>query len=171
MGHTLVGCAAVCRGYCTVQAVSLLLSIHYGVRPPALCLMATYCTCAWTAVVICITDEMTLLAASHAHCTYGLTRGYVLICMPSHAGMWRDGILQPPINTTNSSSSSDSSSNASTVYTLTQNPGVFASNFIPLWAGLADGDVLTGSRAVDSLNKSGLVQPAGKAMRGGGASC
>jgi hypothetical protein len=80
--------------------------------------------------------------------------------------MWRDGILQQQ-NATDNSSDSSSSSNASTVYTLTQNPGIFASNFVPLWAGLADGDILTGSRAVDSLNKSGLVQPAGGAWGAG----
>jgi hypothetical protein len=48
------------------------------------------------------------------------------------------------------------------VYTVTQNPGIFASNFIPLWAGVADGDAVQGGRVVEALNASGLVQPAGK---------
>lgn len=85
--------------------------------------------------------------------------------------MWRDGILQPQSDATTDSNSNSSSSNTSAVYTLTQNTGIFASNFIPLWAGLAGGDVLTGSRAVDSLNKSGLVQPAGGAQGRGWGYC
>jgi len=41
------------------------------------------------------------------------------------------------------------------------NPGVFASNYIPLWAGLAEGDQGKGQAVVKSLNDSGLVQTSG----------
>ena len=41
------------------------------------------------------------------------------------------------------------------------NPGVFASNYIPLWAGLAEGDQGKGQAVVKSLNESGLVQTSG----------
>lgn len=87
------------------------------------------------------------------------------------AGMWRDGILQPlqPTNTSNttSNSSSASISNSSViaggaVYSLVQNPRVFASNFIPLWAGVAEGDMVQGARVVESITSSGLVGPAGR---------
>jgi hypothetical protein len=76
------------------------------------------------------------------------------------AGMWHDGILSP----TSSSSSSNTDAAAGQVYTLTQNPGVFASNFIPLWAGLAEGDELQGAQVVAALQSSGLVGPAGEAF-------
>lgn len=75
--------------------------------------------------------------------------------------MWRDGILTPS-NNASGTGGSNISSNSGTVYTVTQNPGIFASNFIPLWAGVADGDAVQGGRVVEALNASGLVQPAGK---------
>lgn len=95
----------------------------------------------------------------------------------NQAGMWRDGVLQQQ-NSSSSSTAADAanstdssgtanatgaggSSSSDRVYTLTQNPGVFASNFVPLWAGVAAGDVLQGSRVVEALQGSGLVQPAG----------
>lgn len=83
--------------------------------------------------------------------------------------MWRDGILTP----VNSSSGGESSSSGSisTTYTLTQNPGVFASNFVPLWAGLADGDAVQAGRVVEALQSSGLVQPAGGWVGGVGCCC
>jgi hypothetical protein len=71
--------------------------------------------------------------------------------------MWHDGILSP----VNISSSSNTAADGQ-VYTLTQNPGVFASNFIPLWAGLAEGDEAQGAQVVQALKSSGLVGPAGE---------
>lgn len=68
-------------------------------------------------------------------------------------GMWRDGILSQPGNTT--------SGNTSQVYTLTQNPGVFASNFIPLWAGLTEGNESQGAQVVAALKNSSLIGPSG----------
>lgn len=93
--------------------------------------------------------------------------------------MWRDGILQQQNSSSsssaaaadaaNSTDSSGSNGSDGSGYTLTQNPGVFASNFVPLWAGVAAGDVVQGSRVVEALQGSGLVQPAGgcKDRRGG----
>jgi hypothetical protein len=76
--------------------------------------------------------------------------------------MWHDGILSP-VNTT---SSSNTAAADGQLYTLTQNPGVFASNFIPLWAGLAEGDEAQGAQVVAALQNSGLVGPAGEMLHG-----
>jgi hypothetical protein len=76
------------------------------------------------------------------------------------AGMWHDGILSPA-NTTTSSSNTTAAAEAGQGYTLTQNPGVFASNFIPLWAGLTEGNAAQGEQVVQALKSSGLVGPAG----------
>jgi hypothetical protein len=46
---------------------------------------------------------------------------------------------------------------------VTPSPGVFASNFVPLWAGLVAGDEDAGARIVAALEASGLVHPAGEA--------
>ncbi|KAF6257659.1 trehalase-domain-containing protein [Scenedesmus sp. NREL 46B-D3] len=73
-------------------------------------------------------------------------------------GMWHDGILS---SANTSGSSSNTTAAAGQPYTLTQNPGVFASNFVPLWAGLAEGDEAQGARVVQALQASGLVGPAG----------
>jgi hypothetical protein len=78
--------------------------------------------------------------------------------------MWHDGILTPA-NTTSSSSSNAAAGGQ--LYTLTQNPGVFASNFIPLWAGLTEGDEAQGRQVVQALNSSGLVGPAGGLLQHG----
>ncbi|WIA44588.1 hypothetical protein OEZ86_007311 [Tetradesmus obliquus] len=75
-------------------------------------------------------------------------------------GMWHDGILAPA-NTTNSSSSTTAAAAAGQVFTLTQNPGIFASNFVPLWAGLAEAHEAQGVQVVGALQSSGLVGPAG----------
>eukprot|EP00878_Enallax_costatus_P016595 GHUV01017413.1.p1 GENE.GHUV01017413.1~~GHUV01017413.1.p1 ORF type:complete len:351 (+),score=99.53 GHUV01017413.1:657-1709(+) len=71
-------------------------------------------------------------------------------------GMWRDGILSPTVNSTNSSST-----NPDQVYTLTQNPHVFASNFVPLWTGITEGSASQGAAVVQALKASGLIGPAG----------
>lgn len=68
--------------------------------------------------------------------------------------MWRDGILSQPGNTTRG--------NTSQVYTLTQNPGLFASNFIPLWAGLTEGNATQGAQVVAALQNSSLIGPSGE---------
>lgn len=52
------------------------------------------------------------------------------------------------------------------VYCITQNPGVFASNYIPLWAGLTEMNPDMGAAAVTSLNNSGLIQPGGEELVG-----
>lgn len=92
----------------------------------------------------------------------------LLLDAACHAGMWRDGILQPlqPTNTTSNSSSASTNSSSVTaggaMYSLVQNPRVFASNFIPLWTGVAEGDLVQGARVVESITNSGLVGPAGE---------
>ncbi|GBF87739.1 trehalase-like [Raphidocelis subcapitata] len=49
------------------------------------------------------------------------------------------------------------------VFSVSLNPAAFASNYVPLWAGLTAGDEGTGARVVASLEASGLVQPGGVA--------
>eukprot|EP00879_Flechtneria_rotunda_P008702 GHRR01009116.1.p1 GENE.GHRR01009116.1~~GHRR01009116.1.p1 ORF type:complete len:560 (+),score=184.24 GHRR01009116.1:304-1983(+) len=75
------------------------------------------------------------------------------------AGMWRDGILLP-FNSNTSSNTIQNSTNQ--VYSLTQNPGIFASNFVPLWTGMTQGDAQQGARVVQALQRSSLVGPSGK---------
>lgn len=73
------------------------------------------------------------------------------------AGMWRDGILSPANNATNTSGTSQ-------VYTLTQNPGIFASNFVPLWTGLTEDNATQGARVVQALQNSSLIGPSGEIL-------
>eukprot|EP00877_Chromochloris_zofingiensis_P005742 jgi/Chrzof1/15169/Cz09g30050.t1 len=105
-------------------------------------------------------------------------------------GAWHDGVLNDCSNITDSTAvtgdaTADSTATAGTassganatasmtmpsssqppaggmVYCITQNPGVFASNYIPLWAGLTEMNPDMGAAAVTSLNNSGLIQPGG----------
>jgi alpha,alpha-trehalase len=76
----------------------------------------------------------------------------------NEAGMWRDGILSP---TTNTNSSSSSNVNPGQIYTLQQNPHMFASNFVPLWTGITAENNTQGERVVTALKNSGLIGPAG----------
>jgi hypothetical protein len=91
------------------------------------------------------------------------------MCVAFAAGMWRDGVLQQQ-NSSSDSADSKAGGSSSSTYTLMQNPGIFASNFIPLWAGVAQGGLVQGGRVVEALQNSGLVQPAGVCLLGRGGS-
>jgi hypothetical protein len=77
-------------------------------------------------------------------------------------------VLQQQNSSSDSADSKAGGSSSSSTYTLMQNPGIFASNFIPLWAGVAQGGLVQGGRVVEALQNSGLVQPAGVCLLGRG---
>ena len=73
-----------------------------------------------------------------------------MLCTALSQGCWRDGILAgtpgQPLDQP---------------HQLTQSEIMAASNYVPLWVGLTEGDAQLGARVVDSLRTSGLVQPSG----------
>jgi hypothetical protein len=148
-----------CRHFCVGYAVNEHLAGLLQIVGHQLLLL---CCC------LCLSPRKTIPNSSADQLAHELRCCFCLFGC-ARAGMWRDGILAQSNNASGaggSNSSSSSSSSSGTVYTLTLNPGVFASNFIPLWAGVADGGSVQGGRVVEALNASGLVQPSGK--EGGG---
>eukprot|EP00879_Flechtneria_rotunda_P007623 GHRR01007995.1.p1 GENE.GHRR01007995.1~~GHRR01007995.1.p1 ORF type:complete len:511 (+),score=72.93 GHRR01007995.1:1352-2884(+) len=75
--------------------------------------------------------------------------------------MWRDGILSSLTNSNGTTSQGNGTDGTNQVYMLALNPGISASNFIPLWAGLSEGDEAQGARVVQSLQDSGLISASG----------
>lgn len=84
---------------------------------------------------------------------------------------WRDGVIQqqhhhqqqqqqqqPGLHSTQQEQQPQQQAAVS----VSLNPAVLASNYVPLWAGLAGGDEELGVRVVASLEASGLVQPGGE---------
>lgn len=106
---------------------------------------------------------------------------------PAFAGCWRDGILAAvhrargsttPASAAGAGSSSSSTSCCSNpsasgstggagLYQVQRSQQVYASNYVPLWCGLTQGDEKLGARVVASLEASGLVQPGGRCACGG----
>jgi hypothetical protein len=88
------------------------------------------------------------------------------------AGCWRDGVLVQPAppsgeNAVGGGPAEGGAAGGSGgrpecgVCGVRLSSGVYASNYVPLWAGLAEGDEELGARVVASLEASGLVQPGG----------
>jgi hypothetical protein len=85
------------------------------------------------------------------------------LALDTPTGCWRDGILQGATgNATTDAAAGPLSLSLSQV--------VAACNYVPLWAGLTEGQEGLGPRVVQSLQASGLVQTSG-GWRGGRLLC